>query len=222
MLTVQEIQAAGLSDWSKLAQALHARFLASSFAAGVGFAQAAGKLAGAHELDVRVTATFVDVRLVTPGAVHRDADGAEQSWPSVTQLDVDVARQISALAAERGLRPDPTGIFQSELGLDTADADQIGPFWAALLTGDAANYRDGEVVDPTNCAPNLWFQQTTPHEAPRQRFHFDIWLPIALAPARIAAVLAAGGVVTDDTEPSFTVVADAQGNRACVCTIEGR
>ena len=40
---------------------------------------------------------------------------------------------------------------------------------------------------------------------------------------RIAAAVAAGGTVVDDAgAPSFTVLADAEGNRACVCTILDR
>jgi 4a-hydroxytetrahydrobiopterin dehydratase len=35
--------------------------------------------------------------------------------------------------------------------------------------------------------------------------------------------VAAGGTVVDDSEaPSFTVLADPQGNRVCICTHHGR
>ena len=73
--------------------------------------------------------------------------------------------------------------------------------------------------DPTARCPTLWFQETEPHETPRQRFHLDIWVPHDVARARIAAALEAGGTLVSDTEaPSFTVLADADGNKACVCT----
>ena len=40
-----------------------------------------------------------------------------------------------------------------------------------------------------------------------------------LADERIAAAVAAGGVIVDDSQaPSYTVIADADGNKACVCT----
>ncbi|HEX5772497.1 MAG TPA: hypothetical protein VFY11_16160 [Nocardioidaceae bacterium] len=39
------------------------------------------------------------------------------------------------------------------------------------------------------------------------------------AEQRIAAAVAAGGVVLDDSQtPSYTVIADQDGNKACVCT----
>jgi len=99
----------------------------------------------------------------------------------------------------------------------------IAPFWAALLTGDAGAAGGEDVMDPTGRVPLLWFQQTEPHATPRQRFHLDVWVPHDAAAGRIAAAVAAGGRVVDDAEaPSFTVLADAEGNRACVCTILDR
>jgi 4a-hydroxytetrahydrobiopterin dehydratase len=39
------------------------------------------------------------------------------------------------------------------------------------------------------------------------------------AEARVRAALAAGGkLVSDEAAPSFWVLADAEGNEACVCT----
>ena len=59
--------------------------------------------------------------------------------------------------------------------------------------------------------------------ADRQRFHLDITVPGDQAAARIDAAVQAGGRVVDrNFEPSFTVLADADGNLACVCTELGR
>ena len=66
---------------------------------------------------------------------------------------------------------------------------------------------------------DLWFQDTDEHETPRQRFHLDVWVAPEVAEQRIAAAVAAGGVIVDDSQaPSFTVIADPDGNKACVCT----
>jgi 4a-hydroxytetrahydrobiopterin dehydratase len=65
----------------------------------------------------------------------------------------------------------------------------------------------------------MWFQGTSEHETPRQRWHFDVWLAPEVADGRIAAAVAAGGSVFDDSHaPSFTVLADPDGNKVCVCT----
>lgn len=76
-----------------------------------------------------------------------------------------------------------------------------------------------DVRDATGRVPILWFQDTDEHDTPRQRFHVDVWVPAEVAAQRIAAAVAAGGVVVDDSQaPSYTVIADQDGNKACVCT----
>jgi 4a-hydroxytetrahydrobiopterin dehydratase len=57
----------------------------------------------------------------------------------------------------------------------------------------------------------------------RNRIHFDVSVPHDEAPGRIQATLAAGGTLLDDAEaPAFWVLADAEGNEACVTTWQGR
>lgn len=209
LLTTQQILDAGLDDWRKLARALHARFLTGDFATGLALVTAVGELAeqAGHHPDVVLTYPHVDVTLLS-----HDASG-------VTERDVDLARRISAIAGERGIVADPAAPTVVELALDTADVAALGPFWAALLTGDADAVDGDDVADPGGRVPLLWFQHTDAHETPRQRFHLDVWVPHDAAQARIAAAVAAGGRVVDDARaPSFTVLADAEGNRACVCT----
>ncbi|WP_233711990.1 VOC family protein [Kribbella turkmenica] len=205
---------AGLDDWRKLAQGLHGRFLTGSFADGLRFVEAVGE--GCAEM--RLTGAFVEVKLVSDDAVYRDDDGDEHVLSWVTQRDLDLARRISSIAASMGFTADPTAVRQLELALDTVDAAVIGPFWAAVLTG-STTYDGGDVVDPTGRVPNLWFQGTESHETPRQRFHLDLWVPHDVADDRIAAGVAAGGRITYDQEaPAFTVLADPDGNKVCICT----
>jgi 4a-hydroxytetrahydrobiopterin dehydratase len=131
---------------------------------------------------------------------------------------VTLARTISGIARERGIKPDPR-LSLVEIGLDTTDFAVVGPFWAALLTGDVTALGSGEVLDGTGQLPALWFQPTDAHHEPRQRFHLDVWVPHDSAKARVQAALAAGGRLVDDSQaPSYVVVADPDGNRACVCT----
>jgi 4a-hydroxytetrahydrobiopterin dehydratase len=207
MLSVQAIQDAGLDDWRKLAQALHARFRTGSFAEGARFATAIAETGQTPE--VRIGDSFVEFRLV--------------SGSDVTQADVDLARRVSSIAQSLGFTPDPSAVAQLELAIDTANVGEIGPFWAAVLTGDAAAFKGGDVCDPTGRVANLWFQGTEPHEVPKQRFHLDLWIaPEAVRP-RIEAALAVGGTITYDAEaPAFTVLADPQGNKVCLCTFLDR
>lgn len=208
-LTIAQILDAGLDDWRKLAQALHARFITGDFATGLRFVTAVTEAAEAadHHPDVALTYPWVDVKLIS------------HDVSAITSRDIDLARRISEIAREQGLGADPSVVTEIELALDSADIAAIGPFWAALLTGSPDAHTGDDVVDPNGRVPLLWFQDTDVHETPRQRFHIDLWVPHDIAEERIAAAVAAGGRVVDaENAPSFVVLADAEGNRACVCT----
>lgn len=210
----QQILGEGLVDWRKLAQALHARFLSPDYLAAAGFVSAVAELAEAegHQPDLRLASGIVEVSLCT----HEDG-----LW--VTQKDIDMARTISEIARGLGLKPDPAAVTQLEIALDTAHEDHLSPFWSVLLTGSADNKIYDSIFDPSGRVPSLWFQGTDEHDAPRQRWHFDLWLAPEVAEDRIVAAVACGGSIVDDTgAPSFTVLADPDGNRVCVCTATGR
>ena len=212
-LTNTQILDAHLDDWRKLAQALHARFRTGDFVTGLKFVTAATEVAEAanHHPDVTLTYPFVDVKLISHDVSH------------VTQRDIDLARKISELAREQGISAEPSAVTELELALDTADLAAVGPFWAALLTGSPDSLNGNDVVDPNGRVPLLWFQDTDAHETPRQRFHIDLWVPHDVAEDRIPAAVAAGGrVVDDENAPSFVVLADPEGNKACVCTCLNR
>jgi len=208
-LTSQQILDADLADWRMLPRGLHARFRTGDFVSGLRLVTAVTELAerADHHPDVTLGYPHVDFRLIS------------HDVGAVTERDVDLAREISRVAREQGVAAQPTAVAQVEIALDTADLAAQTSFWAALLLGDPDAVTDGEIVDKGGLLPTLWFQPTDPHETPRQRFHLDVWVPHDVADERIAAAVAAGGRVVDDSHaPSFTVLADPEGNRACVCT----
>jgi 4a-hydroxytetrahydrobiopterin dehydratase len=210
----QQVLDEDLVDWRKLAQALHARYLSPDYLAAAAFVSAVAEVAEAEDRhpDLRLAAGIIEVSLCT----HEDG-----LW--VTQKDVDMARTISEIARELGLKPDPAAVTQLEIALDTAYEDQLSPFWSVLLTGSADNKIYDSIFDPSGRVPGLWFQGTDEHDTPRQRWHFDLWLAPEVADDRIAAAVASGGSIVDDSAaPSFTVLADPDGNRVCVCTATGR
>ncbi len=221
MLFGEQINQAQLADWRKLAQGLHARYVVADFAAGARLVAAWRKPCddlGDH-LRATVGDGYVDLKLISLDAVYRDGEGNDHVVEWVTQRDLDLARQISEVAAEHAARPDTTGIMNIELALDTAHEDRVAPFWSALMTGgQEARGRGtigGDVRDVAGRVPYLWFQETEEHETPRQRFHLDVFVPREHADARIAAAVAAGGVVVSE-EDGFTILADPDGNKACV------
>ncbi|MEP7020761.1 MAG: 4a-hydroxytetrahydrobiopterin dehydratase [Pseudonocardiales bacterium] len=213
-LTEQEILDSRLTDWRKLAQALHARYLISDFNVGAAFVAAIAQAAEAanHHPDLKMTYGAIDLSLCT-----------HESGLWVTQRDIELARTISAIAREQGLVSEPAAVTQLEVALDCANENRVSPFWSVLLTGSPDNKIYDTIFDPTGRVPSLWFQGTDEHATPRQRWHFDLWLAPEVAPGRINAAVAHGGCVIDDAQaPAFTVLADADGNKVCVCSSLGR
>lgn len=200
---------ADLQDWRHLLNALHTRYDTGGYAAGLGLVAAIGAAAeeADHHPDLDLRWGHLNIALTS-----HDSGG-------VTQRDLRLARQISELAAEAGVRARPELVQRAEVALDTADWGRIRPFWKAVLGGADNPRLPDEVRDPDGAMPTLWFQKTDAHEPPRQRFHLDVHVPHDVAASRITAALEAGGtLVSDEHAPDFVVLADADGNKACICT----
>jgi 4a-hydroxytetrahydrobiopterin dehydratase len=212
-MTFQQVQDSGLDDWRMLFSALHARFGTGDFATGLELVNRIGRDAEElnHHPDLDLRYPHLNVRLTS-----HDVGG-------VSDRDVELARRISAHAADLGAGADPGAVSVVEIALDTVDHPSIKPFWRAVLGLADSPSHDEELMDGNGSLPTLWFQQTEPHEEPRQRFHLDVRVPAEEAAGRIAAALAAGGVlVSEERAPRFTVLADVEGNKCCVTTGLGR
>ncbi|GIG40408.1 4a-hydroxytetrahydrobiopterin dehydratase [Cellulomonas phragmiteti] len=207
-LTGQQIADSGLVGWALVSDGLRTRVVTGGFATGLALVDAIGAAAeqADHHPDLDLRWGHVDVRLWS-----HDADG-------VTSRDVELARTVSRLAGEAGLAPDCSGVQSLELALDAPDAAAVLPFWGALLGYERPPGADDEVRDPARAHPALWVQGSDAQES-RQRWHLDVWVDPAAVAERIDAAVAAGGRVVDATHaPSFWVLADADGNRSCLCT----
>jgi 4a-hydroxytetrahydrobiopterin dehydratase len=152
---------------------------------------------------------------------------------SITPLDIDLAERISAVVDELELRTDPdvgVGATRSlqmlEIAIDAIDIASIRPFWAAALGYVDEPGRSGPedpIVDPHGQGPAVWFQQMDAPRPQRNRIHLDISVPHDEAAHRIDAAIAAGGTLLSDAyAPAFWVLADAEGNEACITTWQGR
>lgn len=224
MLMGERLAEADLTDWRKLAQGLHARYVVDNFGTAARFVAAVGTAGDAlgHHPRVAIGEGYVDLELVTDDAVYRDDDGTELVLEWVTQQDVDLARRITEIAADHGIAADPSSVSEIELGLDTANSATIAPVWAALLTGNAEDQGRGtpsdEIRDARGRLPNLWFGDPDEKESSSQRFHVEIYVAPEVVEQRIAAAVAAGGTVVDDSNaPGLTVIADQDGNKGIIC-----
>lgn len=210
-------EAEGVEVWRVLGDGACAMFRTGSFAASARLVQAIGEIDGVEE-----HGPAVDVR---PGAVTVRLVTSDDDYFGMTERDVRVARQVSAVAHDLGLSADPTAL-QSLLVIPGApDTAEVMPFWRAILGyGPRPDNPDEDLVDPADRGPMFWFEQmeeTRPGGG--GAIHVAVWVPPDQAAARVAAALAAGGrMVRDDFAPAWWTLADAAGNEADVATTTGR
>jgi 4a-hydroxytetrahydrobiopterin dehydratase len=99
----------------------------------------------------------------------------------------------------------------------------VPPLGAAAAPAGYRQLGDDYLFDPQGRGPSLDFQRMDAPRSQRNRMHLDVAVPHEQAEARIAAALAAGGqLVTDAYAPRWWVLADPEGNEACVATWVGR
>jgi 4a-hydroxytetrahydrobiopterin dehydratase len=206
----QEIHDEGLDGWRKVLDRLTVRFETGDFNTGAALVTKIAEIADVanHHPDVDLRYPHVTVSLKS-----HDVN-------AITPRDIRLARQISELAAAAGLSASAHAPDVIELALDTPDHERIRPFWAAIL-----GYQEGddEVTDSAARLPSVWFQETDSEAPDRQRWHLDVSVPHDLAQERIQAAIEAGGtLVSDSRAPAFWVLADAEGNQACICTWQSR
>ncbi|HET7014839.1 MAG TPA: VOC family protein [Streptosporangiaceae bacterium] len=166
-----------------------------------------------------------------PGRVVLTLQSLDEA--TVTTRDIELANAITAAVEQSGLRtePDlqpgaPRSVQLLEIGIDAMDIASIRPFWKAVLGYTDEPGADGPqdaLIDALGQGPAIWFQQMDQPRTQRNRLHFDVSVPHDEAARRIEATLAAGGKLVYDAEaPAFWVLADPEGNEACVTTWQGR
>ena len=111
----------------------------------------------------------------------------------MTEHDVELAGQISAVISESGLQTvsgaggsRPVQVL--EIAIDALDAAAIRPFWQAVLGYIDEPGRSGPgagLVDPLGQGPAVWFQQMDAPRPQRNRIHLDVSVPHDEAEARI-------------------------------------
>ncbi|WP_433319281.1 VOC family protein [Micromonospora sp. CA-269861] len=204
-ITAAQFHAAdGVEDWRCLYHLVSAYFPTGSLSEGIALVDEIGRLtdeAQQQYLIVDLRGTGVTV--------------------SLNRRDISLARRISAAAKELGLPADPTAVQLINVTLDALVGADVLPFWRALL--GYRQFGDDYLFDPARRGPGFGLQSMDEARLQRNRMHLDIAVPHDQAEARIAAALAAGGnLVSDAHAPMWWVLADAEGNEACVATWEGR
>ena len=201
--------AEGTADWRALFWGAKALFETGDFATGARFVAAiaveAEAVGQSPLIDVRPDTVTVTVITIGVG---------------LSDLDLELARRISVVAADLGLKANPSAVQHVQLAFDAADPEAVMGFWGAAL--GYVRVGPSDMVEPNLIGPTFWVQEKA-HVSPRNRIHIDVSVPHDQAEARVQAILDAGGrMLGDKYAPESWSLVDPEGNVVDVATWQGR
>jgi 4a-hydroxytetrahydrobiopterin dehydratase len=199
---------AGTSDWRIVVSGACAQYRTAGYPQSIALVGAAAEAAGnVLHPEFEVRERVVLVRLPAPDR-------------RLTTEHLRTARAIADVAADLGVIADPAGIQDVQVTFDAEDVRAVQAFWAAALGFEPI--RHSHLRSPDRIGPTV-FVQEKPYRSPRNRIHVDISIPPDQVPARIEAILAAGGrVLGDQYAPEWWSLIDPEGNVVDLATWEGR
>jgi 4a-hydroxytetrahydrobiopterin dehydratase len=188
-----------LADWRLVLRRLVATFRAPSSGEAAAVVPRVVELAPSADVDIRPAGVL---------AVSLPLD------------DVASAEAVSAVAADAGLVAEPRLAMATEIAIDALDIAAVRPFWKAVL-GYVDDGPDA-LAHPERLGPAVWFQQMDAPRLQRNRIHVDVAVPADVADERRAGATEAGGRALWNEGRAFWVLADPEGNEACICTWQDR
>ncbi|NOJ59630.1 VOC family protein [Arthrobacter sp. 260] len=204
-------EGSGTADWLAVFSAM-ACYRTTSPPQQRDLAAAAASLADAAGFPL-----VIDLR---PGLVILDS-GKDQWEDNPDGVDfTDLAVKLQGAARRLGATADPALPRFAQLFLDAADLPLVQAFWIAAL-GYVADPRDGvsDIVDPLRLNPVLVFQELDATDADRRRqrnrIHVELVVPSDAVQPRLAACLAAGGRLLEESAGRWRV-ADPEGNELAI------
>ncbi len=197
------LAADGLDDWVVLHGGAAAAFQVGSLLEAARLAEAIAHVAGAEPgILLTVAAGRLTVRLTRDNL-------------QLAPRHVELARAVSAVARNHGAEPDRSAVQEVQLAIaGKPDVLDVG-FWRAVL--GYAPMADDNAVDPLGHGSTVWMQDLDPERSLEHAMHVDVSLAREHAEARLAAAVAAGGEVVDDSmAPRWWTLSDRAGNRVCI------
>ena len=195
--------AEGVDDWVVLHGGATAVFRVASVREAARLAEAVAQVPGLEGSGALLTIS--DGRLTV--RLNRDL------WQLEPQ-HVELARAVSAVVRQHGAVADRAAVQEVQLAI-AAKPDAVDvEFWRAVL--GYAPMADDNAVDPLGHGSTVWMQELDDAKPLRHAMHIDVSVAREHVEARLAAALAAGGRIVDDT-PEHWTLADRAGNRVCIC-----
>jgi 4a-hydroxytetrahydrobiopterin dehydratase len=198
------LAAEGVDDWVVLHGGATAVFRTGSLGEAAQLAEAVAQVAGFEGSGSLLT--IAGARLTV--RLTRDM------W-ELEQRHVELARAVSAVAQLRGAVADRAAVQEMQLAI-SAKPDAVDvTFWRAVL-GYAPMAPDN-AVDPLGHGSVVWMQELDEAKPLRHAMHVDVSVAREHVEARLAAALAAGGQIVDDSSaPASWILADRAGNKVCI------
>jgi len=198
------LDAEGLEDWVVLHGGATAAFRVDSLGAAATLAVAVAEVHG----------------FAGSGGLLTIADGCltvrltRDLW-MLEQRHVELARVVSAVARSYGAAADRSAVQEVQLAV-AAKPDEIDlGFWRAVL--GYAPMSDDNAVDPLGHGTTVWVQELEAGKPLRHAMHVDVSVAREHVAERLAAALAAGGRIVDESgAPAHWILADRAGNRVCI------
>ena len=197
------LSADGVEDWVMLHGGPTAVFRVGSLVEAARLAEAVAALPGLEERTVMSVARHhLSVRLT------REMWGTEARH-------IEVARSISEVARRHGAGADRGAVQEIQLAVSARPDDIDFGFWRAVL--GYAPMHDDNAIDPLGHGSTVWMQDLDPGKSLRHAMHVDVSVAREVAERRLAAALAAGGRIVDESHaPAAWILADRAGNKVCI------
>jgi 4a-hydroxytetrahydrobiopterin dehydratase len=198
------LAADGLDDWVVLHGGPVAAFRVESLPEAGRLASAVAEVSGLTDRNVALTATqrWLTVRLT------REVFGIEERH-------IQLARAVSAVAREHGARADRAAVQEVQFAVAAKPESIDVDFWRAVLGYDTLAPDNG--LDPLGHSSTIWMQDLNPEKPLRHAMHIDVSVAHEHAETRLAAALAAGGQIVDDSRaPGGWILSDRAGNKVCI------
>jgi 4a-hydroxytetrahydrobiopterin dehydratase len=201
---IEFLHAEGVDDWVILHGGATAVFRVGSLGEAANLAAAIAEVPGLDTTGALLTvaADRVTVRLTR---------GVFQLEPK----HVELAQAVSAVARNRGVVADRGAAQEVQVAIAAKPADVDVGFWRAVLGYDPR--ADDNAVDPLGHGSTVWMQELDPAKPLRHAMHVDVSVAREQADVRVAAALAAGGSLVDDSDaPEGWILVDRAGNKVCI------
>jgi 4a-hydroxytetrahydrobiopterin dehydratase len=196
----------GGSDWVVLHSGATAVFRVQSVVEAARLAEAIARVPGLDGAGVLMTVGDDQLTVRLARGVFR-----------LEERHTRLAEAVSAVAREHGAVADRARVHGVSVAIAARpDAIDVG-FWRAVLGYVAL--ADDNAIDPLGHGSTVWMQELDPAKPLRHAMHVDVSVAREQAEHRLAAAVAAGGRVVDDSHaPGAWILADRAGNRVCIAS----